>query len=122
MSVKVVTICGSRRFEKEIMEVRHKLADELMVVLLPEFDRDNIRDVDALKLQFTKISMSDAIYVVDVDGYVGEGTKAEIAFASMNGKSIKYYSEDVQFKEWLKKPVPSKNIRTLWPAKHERNI
>ena len=30
--------------------------------------------------------MSDSIFVIDVDGYIGESTKGEIEFAEKHGK------------------------------------
>ena len=41
-----------------------------------------------------KISMSDAIYVINKDGYIGDSTKSEIEFAKKHRKEI-YYLEDI---------------------------
>ena len=35
-----------------------------------------------------KIDMADAIYVINVGGYVGESTKSEIEYAKKHGKTI----------------------------------
>ena len=43
------------------------------------------------KMHFKRIDMSDAIYVVNVDGYIGDATQQEIAYAKSNGKEILYY-------------------------------
>ena len=37
-----------------------------------------------------KIRMSDAIYVINKDGYIGESTKQEIEFAKEFGKEVLY--------------------------------
>ena len=37
-----------------------------------------------------KIDMADAIYVVNVGGYVGESTRSEIEYARRNGKRVEY--------------------------------
>lgn len=37
-----------------------------------------------------KIDMADAIYVINVGGYIGESTKEEIEYARRNGKDILY--------------------------------
>ena len=37
-----------------------------------------------------KIDLSDAIFVVNVDGYIGESTKGEIEYAKQRGKEIMY--------------------------------
>lgn len=47
------------------------------------------------QLHFRKIDLSDAIYVVNVGGYVGSSTKREIAYAEQHGKTV----------EWMFPPV-----------------
>ena len=37
--------------------------------------------------------MADAIYVINVGGYIGESTKSEIEYALRNGKKV-YYLEN----------------------------
>ena len=37
-----------------------------------------------------KIDMSDEIYVINVEGYIGESTKNEIEYAKARGKRISY--------------------------------
>ena len=37
-----------------------------------------------------KIDMADEIFVINVDGYVGESTKREIAYAKSKGKTVNY--------------------------------
>ena len=34
--------------------------------------------------------MSDEIFVINVDGYIGDSTKSEIEYAKKTGKKIKY--------------------------------
>ena len=41
-----------------------------------------------------KIDMADEIYVIDVDGYVGESTRSEIAYAQCHGKPVRYLSQE----------------------------
>ena len=40
-----------------------------------------------------KIDMSDEIYVINVDGYIGESTKNEIQYAKVRGKRISYLED-----------------------------
>ena len=40
-----------------------------------------------------KIDMSDAIYVINVGGYIGESTKSEIAYALAHDKKVLYLEE-----------------------------
>ena len=37
-----------------------------------------------------KIDMADEIFVINVDGYIGESTRSEIEYAKQNGKVINY--------------------------------
>lgn len=50
--------------------------------------------MNALKqAQFERIDISDAIYVIDIDGYIGDSTKEEISYAKRNGKEIIMHSD-----------------------------
>jgi len=44
--------------------------------------------MDALHL--AKIDMADELYVINVDGYVGESTHREIEYATAEGKPVRY--------------------------------
>ena len=37
-----------------------------------------------------KIDMADEIFVINVDGYIGESTKSEIEYALANNKKVNY--------------------------------
>ena len=41
-------------------------------------------------LHYNKIELSDAIYVVNVNGYIGSSTKNEIEYAKKSGKEVLY--------------------------------
>ena len=41
-----------------------------------------------------KIDMADAIYVINVGGYIGESTRSEIEYATRCGKDIFYLEPD----------------------------
>lgn len=41
-----------------------------------------------------KIDMADAIYVINVGGYIGESTRAEIEYAREKGKEIMFLEPD----------------------------
>ena len=43
------------------------------------------------KIHRKKIHISDAIYVVNIDGYIGNSTKNEIEYAKNNGKEVIYH-------------------------------
>jgi len=42
-----------------------------------------------------KIDMSDEIFVINVNGYIGESTKSEIEYAKSTGKKVNYL-EDIK--------------------------
>ena len=86
---KVITLCGSTRFEAEFAEVNERLTMEGCVVIslgmfsLPDLpDHDWTADSSDLKdrlgaVHFQKIRMADEVYIVDPGGYVGESTRRE---------------------------------------------
>ena len=92
---KVITFCGSSRFH----DLFHKLASEytLMgwIVLMPHcyYENDSRPDLKDLLVEIHRdmIAMSDAILVVNKDGYIGESTKEEIKWADALHKEIKYF-------------------------------
>lgn len=105
---KVITLCGSTKFKNEFYEAQKKLTLEGNIVIsvgvFGHADHKEIWDgMDEGTLSKTremlddmhrrKIDMSDAIYVINVDGYIGEGTKSGIDYAKKHGKEIRYLVE-----------------------------
>ena len=95
---KVITLCGSTRFKTEFLEMLEILTLCGWVVLLPGYFghcarfpiSDEVKEsLDALHKK--KIDMSDAIYVLNIDGYIGESTRSEIEYAILHNKEIIYY-------------------------------
>ena len=84
--MKVVTLCGSMKFQDEIMKIAKKLALDgdcvlttvYMVTQHPEIIDEEIKRLK--KEQLKRIELSDEIFVVNVNGYVGESTIAEIEY------------------------------------------
>lgn len=97
MEVKVITICGSMRYSKEMMKISEELElKKGYAVIQCVYNIDGLKyeGVDASildKIHRKKIDISDAIYVVNVDGYIGESTKKEIEYAKNNGKEVIYH-------------------------------
>lgn len=95
--MKVVTICGSMKFAKEMQRIAGVLAiDKGWCVLQCVYDLDfanlTSEDLNSLKNEHLKrIELSDAIYVVNIDGYVGISTKFEIEYATKLGKEVIYH-------------------------------
>lgn len=97
---KVVTLCGSTRFKDEFMKVAERLTLEGNVVLGPcvftkSLDSNTTEPpVDILQrleeVHFAKIDMSDEIFVVNKDGYIGDGTLKEIQYAVDHNKIVRF--------------------------------
>ena len=97
--MKIITICGSLKFQKEMMITAQKLALQGYCVLTPVYPViDDIKITDEkLKLlkdeHFKKIELSDAIVVINKDNYIGDSTKLEIDFAKNLNIEILYYND-----------------------------
>lgn len=97
--MKVVAICGSMRFSDEMKKIAFMLEkSHNMNVLQCVYNEENIDlsedDIKHLnEAHLEKIKISDAIYVVNLNGYIGEQVKKEIEYAQNLGKEIIYHSE-----------------------------
>lgn len=99
--MKTITVCGSLRFYQEIVEIALKMELEGNCMFVPIYnpyntDKDAFTDEEMKmlsKMHYEKIKLSDAILVVDVDGYTGSSTSKEIEYAKTLNKEIFYYSE-----------------------------
>lgn len=98
--MKIITICGSYKFKKEMIEIAEIMTLKENCVLLPnELSRPNKESyteeeasiID--KMHKEKIKISDAILVVDINNYIGRSTKEEIEYAKNLNKEIIYYTD-----------------------------
>jgi len=107
----IITLCGSVRFKPTWEETNRLLTRAGWIVLsVGEFNHKKLHDendeeAQALKrdldsLHRSKIDISQAIFVIDINGYIGESTAREIAHAKGRGKIIRYLSMD-QLGEFL---------------------
>ena len=104
---KVICICGSTRFADQHAIMRwefEKLGHIcLMINYLPHWyadsqgwnGNDHFAEQSGLKkpldkLHLRKIDMSDEVFIVNVDGYIGESTQDEIEYAESQGKFVQY--------------------------------
>lgn len=91
---KIITMCGSLRFQKEIMEEAERLelaGNCVLSVIYPSKAKELYTEakLEVLKkLHRQRIDMSDAVYVVNVGGYIGESTRNEMECAHASGKEI----------------------------------
>ncbi len=95
--MKTYTICGSMRYEKEMRKIAYLLETQkgYNILQCTYGDRNFKADDDGLKeleeAHYKKIILSDGIYVVNIDGYIGESVKKEIEFAEEHKKEILYH-------------------------------
>lgn len=97
----IITLCGSTRFKDEFELVAKELALQGHTVLSVNLfaHADNIELTQEQKIRLDnahkqKISISDAIYVINKDQYIGESTYGEIDWAERLGKKI-FFLEDI---------------------------
>ena len=97
--MKIITLCGSLKFQKEMMIIAEKMALNGDCILTPVFpilenNEKTDKQINMLKeAHFKRIELSDAILVVNVNNYVGKSTSLEIEYAKKLGKEIMYYTE-----------------------------
>ena len=97
--MKTVAICGSMRFEAEMraaaldLELHHEMNVLQCVYPVPGVNLSigNLLVLGAA--HYRKIDLADAIYVMDVGGYIGESVQKEIEYAKSIGKDVIYDSE-----------------------------
>lgn len=100
--MKTVTICGSMKFMKDMQRIAFELETKqdmnvLQCVYNIENQKVSEKEITSLeKSHFRKIDLSDAIYVIDIQGYIGNSVSKEIEYAKAKGKEIILHSE-VQF-------------------------
>jgi len=95
---KVVTLCGSTKFKDKFYEIQKELTLKGHIVIsvgLFGHSGDNEVWSEGIKemlddMHKRKIDMADEIFVINVDGYIGNSTKSEIEYANNHGKQIKY--------------------------------
>ena len=97
--MKIITLCGSLKFQKEMMIIVEKMALDGNCILTPVFpilDEVEKTEEQMTKLKeahFKRIEISDAILVVNINNYIGKSTNLEIEYAKTLGKEILYYTD-----------------------------
>ncbi len=105
---KVITLCGSTRFKEEFLREQKRLTLEGNIVLSVGLfghsgDNEVWENMDEGTLTKTKamlddmhkrrIDMSDEIFVINKNGYIGESTKSEIEYAISTNKKVEFMEE-----------------------------
>lgn len=95
--MKTYTICGSMKFAEDMKKIAYDLeVSKGYNILQCVYCKDNIvpTEDELLKLEdahYRKIDLSDGIYVVNMDGYIGTSVKKEIEYAERHGKEVLYH-------------------------------
>jgi hypothetical protein len=94
-AIKTLTICSSSKFYETAQALAKEMADADLNVFTPRFDFNeevvNVTMADKISLThefLRKIDRSDAIYVIDQEGYTGRSVCIEIGYASALGKTV----------------------------------
>lgn len=107
----IFCICGSTKFADLHAILKWELEKDgkaicLMISYLPErfakaqgwkgldhFGEQAGRKQILDELHLRKIDIADRIYVINIDGYIGESTRKEIEYAKATNKPISYLEE-----------------------------
>ena len=105
---KIITLCGSTRFKDDFLRVQKELTLKGNIVISVGLfghsgDNEVWENMSEGTLTKTKImlddmhkrriDMSDEIFVINKNGYIGESTKSEIEYAIKTGKKVNYMEE-----------------------------
>ncbi|HEY6022112.1 MAG TPA: hypothetical protein VIY48_20260 [Candidatus Paceibacterota bacterium] len=101
---RIVCLCGSTRFYNEFQKANYNLTMQGKIVLSVGFyphaaaehghgegvGHDSNEKVMLDELHKRKIDLADEVFVINVGGYIGESTRAEIEYAEWAGRPIKF--------------------------------
>lgn len=92
---KIIALCGSGRFKKEILQEQERLMLAGNMVIAPViFDcntaPDDVENLILQKIRYQKIEMADEILVINKYNYIEESTRLEIQYAICLKKPVTY--------------------------------
>lgn len=99
---KIICLCGSTRFIDQFAIKTWELEREGFIVLgctlLPKWYcnvPDRFGEATGTKAQcdelhFRKIDLADKVLILNIGGYIGESTRNEINYATLQGKPVHY--------------------------------
>lgn len=92
---KIICLCGSTKFKKEfeLINFRETMKGNIVLSVGVFKHHDKVvlseKEIDMLnELHENKIVMSDYVYIISPNGYIGDGTKRKIEFAIKRRISI----------------------------------
>lgn len=105
----IICLCGSTRFSEAFQRANFEmtLAGKIILTigcdtkcdddLFSEMSPDDLvnlkKGLDTL--HFRKIDMADEVLILNVDGYIGESTSKELAYAKAMGKRVRFLEGSV---------------------------
>ena len=102
-SPKIICLCGSSRFIESFAVLAWEFEKEGHITLglhylPPSYSTkvpDHIAEAEGVsrqmdELHLRKIDLADEVFVINVNGYIGESTAREIKYAEGLGKPVKY--------------------------------
>ena len=90
--MKTVTICGSLRFAEEMKNIAFELEAVKGCNVLQNMEITAEMAENLRLAHLRKIDLSDIVYVLNIDGYIGNSVEQEIAYAQKCHKQIIYYN------------------------------
>jgi len=99
---KIIYLCGSTKFKQQFIDANFKETMNGHIVLSVGWfshadgkiyypTKEEKERLDELHKR--KIDLCDEVFVINVNGYIGESTRSEIEYAERNNKPIKYLNE-----------------------------
>ena len=94
---KIITICGDRKYNNEILDKYKELSVQGNIVFIPDFHKLDELIIDEIemfnKLLEDKILLSNELYVINIDKELDDNTKLFIKYAKEHNKDIKYLNK-----------------------------
>ena len=116
----VVCLCGSTKFKDDFIEAYEELSKRGCIVLTVgmfghadnRYEKDLTEEVKITLdvMHFEKILMSDAVLIINKDGYVGYSTKREIEFANHYNIPVLNLYEEIYTSTFVPKSYNSDTV------------
>lgn len=102
---KVITLCGSTKFKDDFIKAQKELTLKGNIVISvglfghsgdnevwEGMNKGTLTDTKIMldDMHKRKIDMADEIFVINVNGYIGDSTKSEIEYAKEHDKKVTY--------------------------------
>ena len=98
--MQVVGLFGSAKFKEDFLKIEKDLSFKGFLVLLPYFDGLENKDKyskeqweSLMDQAFKRVEISDIIFIVNKNGYIGDHTRKEIDYAHSLHKEIQFMED-----------------------------